>query len=290
MKLNKEINYIPAQEVLNEVRNELKTYFERGLVDDSLMYPVIRSCISKMGLRVFPTDQVIIPIQDYKGCLPNDFHKLMLAIGCFDYKVVSQNTENPQLYETYEEINKAVLKPSEICVDQCGDNWNIIQKFDTFTTSWREFYPLQVSASSKPWCANGCLNYQGAQNQIDICGSTLTANFPSGYIYLEYIQSLESDEDLLIPDFAPIRDWIIALCKLKCLGSVYYNGEDSIRNKYMDLKAEVSPLETNAKSFVSRSGYKELYDMRKLFAGRYRKFSHQIYGAHGRDYTRTTSW
>lgn len=73
MKLNKETNFIPAQDVINEVRNELRSYFERGVVDDSLLYPVIRSCLSKMGLTVHPSSNIVIPINNYKGCLPDDF-------------------------------------------------------------------------------------------------------------------------------------------------------------------------------------------------------------------------
>jgi len=278
MKLDKGTNFIPAQDVLNEVRNELRSYFERGVVDDSLLYPVIRSCLSKMGLRVHPSSNIVIPINNYKGCLPDDFHKLSLAIGCFQYNICSQNTENPQLYETYEGIH-AVLKPSEICVDQCGDDWNIIQKYDTFSVNFQEYYPLKVSSSSMPFCTNSCFNKSTlSQNEIDICGKDIHTNFESGYVYMEYIQNLETLDDLLIPDFAPIRDWIKTACIHKCLYSIYYNGDDTIRNKYMDHKADLLPLELNAKSFVSRAGYKEMYDLRRFMSGRYSKFSQQVYG------------
>ena len=46
VKLKKDTNFITANELLNEVRNKMKSYFETSMIDDSDMYPIIRSRLS----------------------------------------------------------------------------------------------------------------------------------------------------------------------------------------------------------------------------------------------------
>lgn len=279
LKLNKEVNYITAQELLAEVRNFLGKYMERAVLDDSVFYPKIRSCLSKCGAKIYPTGTQVIPIKDYRGELPQDFHKLIIAIACFDYTTTSFN-ENPNLHDVPEsEVhNYLISKPSYTCLDKCGENFYVIQKYETFSVSYTDYAALKVSKSSWPKCSNNCFNKNVlSDNQIEITDH-ITTNFQTGWIFMEYLQNLESqDQDLLIPDYAQIRDWIKGACITEGLKYLYLAGED-VERKWQQFKMEEATLESNARSFVRQVDFKDIYDVRKLFFGRYNKYEQIVRG------------
>lgn len=283
--LKKDVHFITAQDILNEVKNDLRVYFERNVVDDSHLYPVIRECLSKMGSKIYPVNNTVIYIENYQGKLPDDFYKLVLAIGCFEYVIQSTPNTNPQLYDVSESQLEDFLisKPSETCLDECGENFYVIQRFETFDVKFTDFIPLSVSTSSIPYCSNNCFNPIGmSQNQIDITNKKISTGFSQGFIYMDYLQKLESEDvdgkDLLIPDFARIREWIKAACVKKIFQVIYWNNEADVQQRYIDSKNELSVLEQNARSFIKQIDFKELYDTRKIFYGRYDKFQQMVYG------------
>jgi len=279
VRLNKETNFIDAQELLAEVKNFLGKYMQRALLDDSVFYPKIRSCLAKCGAKIYPIGTTVVPVKDYRAELPSDFHKLVIAVGCFDYTTTSFN-ENPNLHDVPESeiTNFLITKPSYTCLDECGENFYVIQKFETFSVSYRDYVGLKVSKNSWPKCSKNCFNkYQLADQEIEITDH-ITTNFPTGWIFLEYLQNLESqDQDLIIPDYAQIRDWVKAACITEGLKFLYLNGED-VERKWQQFKLEETTLENNARSFIKQNDFKELYDVRKMFAGRYNKFHQMVYG------------
>lgn len=283
--LKKDIHFIPASELLDEVRNDLRVYFERSVLDDSHFYPVIRECLAKLGAKVYPVGGAIVWISDYNGNLPKDFHRLIMALGCFQYTIESTPNENPQIYESTESQIKdfLVTKPKETCVDDCDNKFYIIQRFETFDIKYSGFAPLSLSPNSLPYCSNDCWNKQVlGQAQIEIANGKMYTGFEEGSVYINYLQKLETyDEegtDLLIPDFAQIREWIKMACIKKAFQIMYWNNDADVQQRYHDAKNELTVLESNAKSFVRRSEFSELYDIRKVFFGRYNKFQEVVYG------------
>ena len=280
VQLKKDTNFITAQDILAEVYNFLGVYSERGLLDDSIFYPKIRSCLSKCGAKIYPVNQKVIPVKDFKAELPYDFHKLVVALGCFNYTVSNFN-ENPQLHDVPESKIEDFLisSPSYTCLDECGENFYVIQRYETFSVTYTDYCSLSVSTSSWPKCSNNCFNKNIlCPNQIEIGDKYITTNFNTGWIFLEYLQNLESDnKDLLIPDYAPIRDWIVQACITVGLKYLNLNGEE-VERKWRLMREEETQMESNARSFVRMNEFKELYDVKKLFAMRYRKFNQMIYG------------
>lgn len=288
MKLDKEVNYISATELLLEVQNQLSTFFERALLDDSIFYPVIKRCLDKLGMKILPTAHLVIPIKDYQGILPFDFYKLVSATGCFEVETLITD-ENPKVIEVYESDkfksyqDYYLLKPADVRVDAYGDEFYVIQRYETFAVRYNNFYPLSVAQSSFGQCANGCLNKQvRSQNKIEISGRKLLTNFASGSILLEYLQSLEKETvdgtDLLIPNYSPITEWIVYKCIYKGLEKMYLNQEADVQQRLQFIGQQLAVAETNALTFISKSSIRELYDYRNLFFSRFKKFNDMVYG------------
>jgi hypothetical protein len=283
--LDKDRDFISAQELLHELRNELTVYFERSILDDSHFYPVIRDCLSKLGAKIYPVGNTVLYVSNYKVALPKDFHKLILAVGCFEYVITSTPNDNPQLYDVTEAQLQDYLisKPSETCLDECGENFYVIQRFETFDVTFKEYCPLSVSKKSFPQCSNNCFNKAIiSQNQIELQGDMLYAGFEEGSVYMDYLQKPEKHDidgvDLLIPDFAPIREWIKMACVKKAFQVMYWNNDADVQQRYQDSKNELTILETRARAFARQAEFSELYNMRKVFFGRYNKFEQLVYG------------
>lgn len=288
MILKKETNYISASELLLEVENILSTYHERSLLDNSIYYPVIKRCLHRLGLRALPLNSTVVQIENYQAKLPTDFYKLRFALGCANV-IKIQTNENPQVYEVYNTDkfqsyhDDYLLKPNETRVDDCGDEFYVIQRYETFSLKHTEFFPLSISSSSYQSCTSDCINKkQLVGNQIDISNKTITTSFPKGSVYIEYLQSLEQETpdgvELLIPDFAQITNWIVQTCILKGLEKIYLNGEADVQQRLNYILQQQSIAEANAMSFVSRHSVKEFYAVRTQLFSRFKKYNDVVYG------------
>lgn len=296
IKLDKEIDFITAEELLLEVHNRIPTYVEKNMVDDSIFYPIIRECLALLGSKIYPTDKQVIHVSKYIAELPVDFHKLILAMGCYNYTMVYTKDEYPHVTEEFiGTVGHKVNKPSVICMtdtekEKYGYNgaydFDIVQTFDLYSIRYNDFYPLAVSKKSHNFCTNGCFNKSekcSTEIEIDRQNKRIITNFESGSIYIEYTQNLEKISpdglDLLIPNFEQIKKWIKDACIVEAFTYMNWNYTDEfLERRKRDAKAELVISESNARSFVRRSEFKDLYDIRKLFFARYNKFNDMVYG------------
>ena len=65
--------YIPAEEVMNRVSASLKSYSDSDLILFDDYYKVIDLCNQRMGLRLNPTKESLIKLENGRAELPVDF-------------------------------------------------------------------------------------------------------------------------------------------------------------------------------------------------------------------------
>ena len=282
--LNKETNFITTDDLFVEIHNMLPSFFERSILDDSLFYPVVRECLAKLGAKIYPVSDTTLIVENYKAKLPADFHKLVYAVGYFERKELAVDTLSPQLFDVKVGDVKTIEKPiklsSEYCVNDCGEIYQVVQRVNSYEYVYTDLYPLRIKSSNSS-CVQDCLNKINAcKDEISINGGTLYTNFCEGQVFISYLQNLESsDGDLLVPDYAQIREWIKSACITKAFEKIYWNGEADVQQRLLFAKKEEAVRELNARSFARRSEFSELYDMRKFFFNRYSKFENVVYGS-----------
>lgn len=274
---NPTINYIPAQELIREVKNELSSYFEKSALDESYLYPVIRTCLSKMGLKILPIKKAFLKLEEGVANLPCDFYKLEEAIGCGFCDQIDVDFNTPQFIE-YEVSGVNICETEcDYCSDDCGNLYSIIQKFNTYSATYSELFLLRVSGCDE-FCCDGFQNVK-SPNEITIKNGKVYANFNQGFIYLEYLTNLETEDgDLLIPDQMTIRDWIKHEMMFVCFRKLYLNGEGDVQQRLQWMQGQLSILQTNAQSIYKRWDLKEAYDLRKILRSRFHKFNTAVYG------------
>ena len=273
------LKYIESQEIINEVKNEISTYFEKGMLDTSYLYPVIRTCLSKMGLKILPTKHDVLKVESYKTDLPCDFYKAVLLVGCGMEEWADIDYLNTKLIEYEVSGTNVCEQRCDYCEDDCGNLYGIRQYFNTYSVTYSELYPLTVSEDSRPYCNDSCFEYRGRGNEVTIKNGKIYTNFETGHIYLEYLTNLEADSgDLMIPDVQVIKDWIKMEMMFVCFRKLYLNGEADVQQRLGWVTQQLAIHQTNATSLYKSWTVKEFYDLRKTLYSRFHKYNTSVYG------------
>ena len=265
------MNYIKADEIINEVRLNLKSYFESAIVDESILYPEILNCLGELGVKFLPKKTMVFQLISKETKLPSDFHSLIFAAAC-EWK--TQKLYKPPVAITYEKrICELPICHTECdyCHDQFG-RYQIIQKIDQSVIKYRLEKQLTLDSKSKQ--CDSCFNPKHkSQWDISIDNNILTTQRDEGTLYMEYRTKLEEDGEILIPDFTRIRNWIKWHLIHHVLQLVWYNMDGDTFQRYQDSKKELHIAHENAKAFYKAYSFQEFNDLKQLLRKEFNNFS-----------------
>jgi len=265
------VNYIKADEIINEVRLNLKSYFESAIVDESILYPEILNCLGELGVKFLPKKTMVFQLISKETKLPSDFHSLIFAAAC-EWK--TQKLYKPPVAITYEKrICELPICHTECdyCHDQFG-RYQIIQKIDQSVIKYRLEKQLTLDSKSKQ--CDSCFNPKHkSQWDISIDNNILTTQRDEGTVYMEYRTKLEEDGEILIPDFTRIRNWIKWHLIHHVLQLVWYNMDGDTFQRYQDSKKELHIAHENAKAFYKAYSFQEFNDLKQLLRKEFNNFS-----------------
>lgn len=263
------MNLIPASEVLNDVHNMLKTYFEQGLVDDSILYRVVDEVNSVVGLRMFPIKETSLSIAGFKASLPEDFHKLEYAVLC--RKITVENpSHNFHITEQILQCEDQVLPCEKLYTNELGQPTRFIQKFETTSIEFSDFKLLK--ASSKTGCDTNCQNLKAnSPYEFQVINKELVFNIQEGSVYIEYYANPSSTE-LMISDHPRIKSWIREKCIYECLKQLAFNKDAQVTNMLQFQQKEAQIAEMNGRN-VLKSDIKEFYALANTLIRKYNRTS-----------------
>lgn len=277
------MNYIPAQEIIREFKNEMSSYFEKGMLDESLLYPVVSTCLSKMGMRILPVRKEVIKIESYKAELPCDFYKAITLMGCGIVAGQDIDLINTKLEEYYVTGLDVGSLNCDYCEDACGNVYGIKQYVKGVTTVYDELYPLKVALDSKPFCAESCFEYQRSNDEVSIKNGMIYTNFESGHIFIEYLTNLEGDQDIMVPDHRTIVEWIKMEMMYVCFRKLYINNEADVMQRLNWATQQLAIYQTNASTLYRMFSTKDFYQLRKVLSSRFNKYNTVVYGKYYND-------
>lgn len=203
------------------VKEELKSYFDTGAVDD-LMFPIwTKKCLQKLGRSSWPIHQTLLFMDGYEARLPPDF----LAVREAWLTATGFPIEMRKPGAFYQQITTLLNKPYDACnpvvnCDPC--NPDIITVVAKTTTDVA--FPVTLSHLLRPGniavrdnCDAGCLNYKSSSaDTFDIRDGKFVTNFRSGDVYLVYYgQDTNCDGYQMIPENYRIQEFIEAFVKQK---------------------------------------------------------------------------
>lgn len=265
-------NFISPEPLFAEVKEELKSYFDTGVVDD-LLFPVwTKKCLRKLKRGTLPIRDTVLYLDDYSAKLPKDFKYVREAWVCTTTAPVSIRKPGAFYSQTI-----SLLNPSnDRCEPTCGPCRPLVTEL-IYKTTTDEIYTQKISYLLKPGnanailhCGNGCPNIGAQSNEtFDIRDGHFHTTFREGDVYLTYYAEDRDDlNNILVPENEVIEEYIMAYLKYKIFETLWNNVTDETYNQietkyrtYAQLKDEAFiNAQTETKK---RTIYQKVEAMRK---------------------------
>ncbi len=220
------------------VKEELKSYFDTGVVDD-LMFPTYLSkCLQKLSRATMPISEVPLYIEDYEARLPDNFEAAREVWMCAEVEATPYQDANSfysQSGTTIVQIAPMVVG-GEPCDGNCDDpicptcvpevTQAVYKTNHTSTRTYQQMYllkPGNISAHThcsgdyyKNWSSYGQTPGSSRIDSFDIRDNKLITNFREGTIHMIFYSTLtDGNANILIPDNYRIREYVEAFIKYK---------------------------------------------------------------------------
>ena len=242
-------NFISPEPVYSTVKEELKSYFDTGAIDD-LMFPTYTDkCLRKLGRSSYVISEEVLFIEDFQARLPDNFFAVREAWLCTEVPGYPYQTAN-SFYSQAASQTTIQVSPLTIGGTPCNNPScqnpecdgtcmpEIIQAvYKTNQQSGRSYRQEYLLKPGNISARNNCgvdyndnwefYGYSGVANRsstpgasaadsFDIRDNKFVTNFRNGTVHLLFY-STEYDEigNQLIPDNYRIREYVEAFIKFK---------------------------------------------------------------------------
>ena len=256
-------NFISPEPVYATVKEEFKSYFDTGAVDD-LMFPTyLDKCLRKLGRTTYVISQEILYINDYQARLPDNFFAVREAWMCtavngFPYQQANSFYSQAATATTIQvsPITTDCPIPSPCCGNVGCDGSCMPELIQTVyktnhqaAVSYRREYLLKPgNISAQGNCGVDYTNnwefYAQAPpineftpgsswyDSFDIRDNKFVTNFRNGVVHLLfYSTAYDPGGNQLIPDNYRIREYIEAFIKYKVIETLTNQVNDETYNQ-----------------------------------------------------------
>lgn len=240
-------NFVSPEPVYATVKEELKSYFDTGAVDDLLFPTYLDKCLRKLGRSSYVIAEQALEIHDFEARLPDNFFAVREAWRC--YGVPENTTDASSFYSQATETVNIQVAPLTVGGQQCTiptcfnpdcdgtctqDVTQVVYKntISSTSTAYRKEYLLKPgNISAKRNCT---VDYTEAwsfthkrededftpgssgYDSFDIRDNKFVTNFRSGIVHLlMYATEYDNIGNQMIPDNYRIREFVEAFIKYK---------------------------------------------------------------------------
>ena len=239
--------FVSPDPVYSTVKEELKSYFDTGAVDDLLFPTYLDKCLRKLGRTTYVISEEIIYIEDFQARLPDNFYAVREAWLCTEipsnYPYQTANSFYSQAAsQTTIQVSPVISNGVPCTNPQCTTGCptcmpDIIQAVyktnQQVARSFKREYllkPGNISTqkqcsveytnawefTNNPVPSNGFTPGSSSYDSFDIRDNKLVTNFRNGVVHLVFY-ALEYDVmgNQMIPDNYRIREYVEAFIKYK---------------------------------------------------------------------------
>jgi hypothetical protein len=257
-------NFVSPEPVYSTVKEELKSYFDTGAVDDLLFPTYLDKCLKKLGRTTFVISEEVLFIEDFQARLPDNFYAVREAWMCTEVAGYPYQTAN-SFYSQAASATTIQVAPLTIggtpcnqpgCQDPACNGTcmpTLVQAvYKTNNTVARGFTheyllrPGNISARQNcgvEYTSNwdfyaeappiheftpGAASY----DSFDIRDNKFVTNFRNGVVHLLFYAT-EYDEigNQMIPDNYRIREYVEAFLKFKIFETLTNQTNDETFNQ-----------------------------------------------------------
>lgn len=294
----------PAQ-IYARVKEEMRSYFNTGAIDD-LLFPIwTKDCIDKFENTYLPLKQAVMDMYNHKCPLPCDFKAVREVWVTFTYDKGPVTSPHVFYYQTDCRINPAPA-PGEACED-CVPGYQCMSPSQTPTpvalpslcdvppeyivthkVMEQMMFRFHVTGMLKPGnfktigkCADGSPNLDAyCIDTFDIVGDKLVTSFAQGTIYMAYFAEnaiVPEDEGpdagyYMIPDNDPFQKYLYYYLRMMVYRQLFDQATDEsfnqINAKYQLAQSEVDSAYINARNYAVNQ---DIYSVEKAIIRSYNR-------------------
>jgi len=245
-------NFISPEPIFATVKEELKSYFDTGAIDDLLFPTYLDKCLKKLGRTTYVITPQILYIEDFEARLPDNFYAVREAWMCSEIPLTSYQDAN-SFYSQAASSTTIQVSPLTIGGTPCNNPQcqnsecdgtcmpELIQAVyktnHTTPRAYRREYLLQPGNISINDNCN--LEYNrnfvpnsAALNSFDIRNNKFVTNFRHGVVHLlMYTTEYDQIGNQMVPDNYRIREYIEAFIKYKVFETLFNQVNDETFNQ-----------------------------------------------------------
>jgi hypothetical protein len=254
-------NFTSPEIVYSTVKEELKSYFDTGAVDDLLFPTYLDKCLRKLGRATYVISEQLLQIEDFQARLPDNFFAVREAWLCteidgFPYKTANSfysQASSETTIQVSPVISNQVSCNSNCPPDNCTCMPELIQSVyktnnEVNLTYTKKYLLKPGNISVRADCTLDCANFgSSSADSFDIRDNKLVTNFRCGTVYLVfYATEYDNSGNQMIPDNYRIREYIEAFIKYKVFETLTNQTNDETFNQLQQKLAYYKQLSEEA--------------------------------------------
>lgn len=257
------IKYRTFDQLLEDVSIDFSSYALEGMIEPQQLIKVAMRVNFDLGLRIQRQKQEILDVAKGKVKLPSDYYSLNFAFMTGKYRVETKIPAGTVIEDKILDPGTVKLDEngcpidSSVCMTDCGDYYQLIQKSKTDVKVYETFSQIKAVGQG---IANSCPNsrWSKAQHIMEIRDGYIYTNFTSGKIYLNYQSQMENHEgDLIVMDHPMVNEYYEYALKQRILENMIFAGEQ-VSQQLNLIEVRLRAARNNALSFVNTPDYGEL--------------------------------
>lgn len=258
-------SFVSPSPIYATVKEELKSYFDTGAIDD-LMFPTyLNKCLEKLGQATYHISEEALVIEDFQARLPDNFYAVREAWMCTEIPLRPYQDAS-SFYSQAHSLQTIQISPltiggspcnNPLCQNDACDNTcmpEIIQAvYKTNSQTIRSYKQSHLLKPGNISAKNNCgvdynnnwelLNsslptfktdnpYSSTYDSFDIRDNKFVTNFRNGIVHLIfYATDYDGEGNQLIPDNFRIKEYVEAFIKYKMFEQLTNNVNDETFNQ-----------------------------------------------------------
>lgn len=218
----RQFNYITAEPLIAEIKEELKSYFDAGAVSEIMLPTYVDQCLRKLKYLPLKPEDAVIVIENFVSRLPEDFFLLDYAVTYDTNQLVTGAIPTTTGY--YFKSLECSGTCDTNCFPDCDPKYEVFEKItipsqlgfnriEMVKPRW-----IRVYYGATQFCVSGCPNLSKKSKDtmtIHDRGSVST-NFQKGCVYIRYFSRPLDDNNIpMIPEQIEIEEYIKSHMKFK---------------------------------------------------------------------------
>lgn len=275
--------YTTADEIFNRVSASLKSYSDSDLILFDEYYKIIDLCNARLGLRINPTKEVFIKVENGRVDLPIDFHLLELALLVSNqmevYNLPIQKTE--YLTSRCPTLNEQSLIEADKCCNfklECGKVPVLTCEYEKRQIVFKQTFIAPLT--EKKYASNDCFNLNVSRGHIlmEITNNQIFIDgVEDGYVYLQYTSNMKEEGNIpTCIDNEIILNYYEQAIKYEILQDLYINKRLEIAQALQLVERKLILAKNEAISLVSTPEFGELQQIGNFLRRQYRKYNPKL--------------